>query len=250
MWKKITQRIAFGSEGFDPVAYWRERADDPGTMSVMWQNRAFNELVDRDEWAVIEGTLPERRGAVLDLGCGTGRVAERLAERFEAYTGVDLDTMVAEARRRLPALASSFVASTVSDFDFPSEQYDFVLSLGCVATACTSATLPDIARKIASSLKPGGHVTLIEPFHTSPVLTRGCKMKPPEVSAIFTSLGLRELRRGGILCFPARMLLSEPALERVPRVTRGVYEWSEKLARRFPSALADYAVLSFEKGAS
>lgn len=247
MWKKISQRIAFGSNGFDPVAYWRERADDPGTISVMWQNRAFNELVDRDEWSVIEATLPQQRGSVLDLGCGTGRVAERLSARFDDYVGVDLDTMVAEARRRLPALASSFVASTVGDYDFPSEQFDFVLSLGCVATACTSAALPAIARKIARSLKPGGRVTLIEPFHTSPVLTRGCKMKPAEVSALFTSLGLQELRRGGILCFPARILLSEPMFERVPRITRGVYESSERLARRFPTALADYSVLSFEK---
>ncbi|MDP7720893.1 bifunctional 2-polyprenyl-6-hydroxyphenol methylase/3-demethylubiquinol 3-O-methyltransferase UbiG [Mycobacterium sp. TY814] len=247
MWKKITQRIAFGSKGFDPVAYWRQRADDPGTVSVMWENRAFNDLVDRDEWAVIKATLPERRGAVLDLGCGTGRVAQRLASEFDDYTGVDLDTMVAEARRRLPALASSFVASTVGDYDFPSEKFDFVLSLGCVATACTNSTLPQVARKIVGSIRPGGRVTLIEPFHTSPVLTRGCKMKPQEVSSLFTSLGMRGVRHGGILCFPARMLLSEPIFERTPRLTKGVYELSERLARRFPSALADYAVLSFEK---
>jgi len=247
MWKKIAQRIAFGSKGFDPVAYWRERADDPGTMSVMWPNRAFNDLVDRDEWSVIEATLPEKRGAALDLGCGTGRVAERLAARFDSYTGVDLDTMVAEAGRRLPALASAFVASTVAEYDYPPDRFDFILSLGCLATACTNATLPAVARKIARALKSRGRVTLIEPFHTGPLLTRGCKIKPAEVSAVFSSVGLHELHRGGILCFPARMVLSEPVFERFPRVTRSVYESSERLARRFPSALADYAVLSLEK---
>jgi SAM-dependent methyltransferase len=246
MWKKIAQRIAFGSRAFD-IAYWRERADDPGTMSVMWENRAFNDLVDRDEWSVIEATLPEQRGAALDLGCGTGRVAARLAARFDSYTGVDLDTMVAEAGRRLPTLASSFVASTVADYDYPPERFDFILSLGCLSTACTTATLPDVARKIARALKPRGRVTLIEPFHTGRLLTRGCKMKPEEVSALFTSLDLRELHRGGILCFPARMVLSEPVFERFPHMTRAVYKSSERLARRFPSALADYAVLSLEK---
>ena len=149
MWNKITQRIAFGRDGFDPVAYWRERADDPGTISVMWQNRTFNDLVDRDEWSVIEATLPERRGAALDLGCGTGRFAQRLAAQFDSYTGIDLDTMVAEAGRRLPTLASSFVASTVADYDYPPERFDFILSMGVLSTACTNATLPDVARKIA-----------------------------------------------------------------------------------------------------
>ncbi|OBH58704.1 bifunctional 2-polyprenyl-6-hydroxyphenol methylase/3-demethylubiquinol 3-O-methyltransferase UbiG [Mycobacterium sp. E2479] len=246
MWKKIARRIAVGSNGFD-VAYWRERADDPGTMSVMWHNRVFNDLVDRDEWSIIEATLPEQRGAVLDLGCGTGRVAERLAARFDSYTGVDLDTMVAEAGRRFPALASSFVAATVADYEYPPERFDFILSLGCVSTACTTATLPDVASKIARALKPRGRVTLIEPFHTGRLLTRGCKMKPAEVAALFTSLGLRQLYRGGLLCFPARMVLAEPVFERFPGVTRTVYESSERLTQRFPSLLADYTVLSLEK---
>ena len=47
-------------------------------------------------------------------------------------------------------------------------------------------------------------------------------MKPADVSALFSSLGLCELHRGGILCFPARMVLAEPLLERAPRVTRAV----------------------------
>jgi hypothetical protein len=81
-------------------------------------------------------------------------------------------------------------------------------------------TLPDVAGKIARALKPRGRATLIEPFHAGPILTRGCKMKPAEVSALFTSLGLRELQRDGILCFPARMVLSERVFERAPRLTR------------------------------
>jgi hypothetical protein len=139
------------------------------------------------------------------------------------------------------------VASTVEDYDYPPERFDFILSIVCLSLACTTATLPDIARKIARALKPRGRILLIEPFHTGRMLTRGCKMKPAEVSALFTSLGLRELQRDGILCFPARMVLSEPVFERGPRVTRAVYQSSERLARRFPSALADYAVLSLEK---
>jgi SAM-dependent methyltransferase len=43
---------------------------------------------------------------VLDAGCGTGRVAIRLAELGYDCVGVDLDpAMLAEARRAAPALA-------------------------------------------------------------------------------------------------------------------------------------------------
>ena len=246
MLKELVQRIAFGAEGFD-AAYWRQRANRPGATSVMWQNRAFNDLVDRDEWAAIEVTLPTQRGSVLDIGCGTGRLAQRLAARFESYTGIDLDSMVAEARHRFPTLATSFVASTVDDYDYPRERFDFILSLGCLCTACSASTLPDVARKIAGALSPGGRVTLVEPFHTGRLLTRGCKMTPAAVSALFSSFGLRELHRGGMVCVPARMVLGESLFERAPRVTRAAYESSERLARRFPAALADYAVLSLER---
>src|SRR5262249_12532279 len=63
----------------DPVRFWRARAAGEGSCAVMWLNPAYNELADRDQWAVIERFLPERRDAVLDLGCGTGRLSPRLA---------------------------------------------------------------------------------------------------------------------------------------------------------------------------
>ncbi|MCA9587299.1 MAG: class I SAM-dependent methyltransferase [Myxococcales bacterium] len=247
MLKKIAQRLAFGRASWDPVAYWRTRAADPDTMSVMWANLAFNELVDRDEWDVIASSLPERRGAVLDLGCGTGRMSQRLAAEFDAYTGVDLDTMVAEAARRNPELEGRYVAATVDDYDYPESAFDFVLSLGCLATACTVESLERVAPRIARSVRPGGRLTLIEPFHQSKLLTRGCKTTPERVTALFERHGLRSERSGGILLFPARMVLSEKVFERFPRVTRLVYESGERVARRLPGQLADYAVLVLSK---
>ena len=64
MLKKIAQRLAFGRRSWDPVAYWRTRAQDPATMSVMWANLVYNELVDRDEWSVIARHLPVATGDV------------------------------------------------------------------------------------------------------------------------------------------------------------------------------------------
>ena len=246
MLKRILQRLSFSKKEWDPAAYWRTRASDPDTMSVMWANLAYNALVDRDEWRVIEDAFPARRGAVLDLGCGTGRMSKRLARAFDTYTGVDLDTMVAEAARRNPELASTYVASTVDGYDYPADRFDMVLSMGCVATACTKESLPRVAANLVKTARPGGHILLVEPFHTSRLLTRGCKMLPSEVSALFASLGAREVRRGGILFFPMRMVLSEAPFAKVPRLTAAAYEAGERVVRASP-LFSDYSVLLFEK---
>ena len=247
MLKKIAQRLAFGGSSWDPVAYWRARASDPASQSVMWANLAYNELVDRDEWEVIARWLPAKRETCLDLGCGTGRMTERLAGEFAVYTGVDLDTMVAEAARRNPRHGDRFVAATVDEYEYPREAFDFVLSLGCLATACTAEALPSLAARISGALRSGGRVLFIEPFHESRLLTRGCKTTARDVVRLFEGLGLRCDAEDGILFFPARMILSEPVFARLPQVTRLAYAAGERAVRLRPSVLADYAVLAFSK---
>jgi len=245
--KKISQRLTFGRAGWDPVAYWRERAKDPATMSVMWSNLAYNELADRDEWAVIERALPAERGSVLDLGCGTGRMSQRLAASFQSYTGVDLDTMVAEAGRRNPSLADRYVVGTVETYDYPADRFDCVLSLACLATACSKDSLPGVAHRIVRTIRSGGRLILVEPFHTSGLLTRGCRMSAREVARLFEALGMRLETEGGVLFFPVRMVLSEKVFGRFPRLTERVYEAGEVLARRYPTVLSDYAVIVLSK---
>lgn len=247
MLKKIAERVAFGRPSWDPIAYWRKRAGDPATQSVMWQNLAYNDLVDRDEWAVIEKHLPDRRGAVLDLGCGTGRLSARLAARFESYTGVDLDTMVAEAARRNPSLADRFVASTVQDYAYPDRELDLVLTIGVLATACSRSALPAVLRRIAGSLRAGGRLLLLEGFHEHPLLTRGCRITPRAVTKHLEAFGMRLDALDGILFFPTRMVLSEKIFERFPRATEHLYRAGERAVRLSPSRLADYGVIAMTK---
>jgi len=247
MLKKIRQRIEFGRRSFDPVRYWTTRASEPATMSVMWANLAFNKLVDGDEWRVIKQHIGERRGRVLDLGCGTGRMAVRLAQEFDRYTGVDMEAMVSEARLRNPTLADGFIAATVEEYEFPSNTFDFVLSLGCLATACSKHKLIELAPRIASSIAPGGRLLLVEPFHRSSLLTRGCRISSDEVAALFTAHNLQLRIVDGILFPPTRMVLSEKIFDHLPNVTRVGYKVGEGLVRFDPKHLSDYKVLSFER---
>jgi SAM-dependent methyltransferase len=102
----------------------------------------------------MEG-LPDG-AAVVDLGCGAGvPTTARLAERF-AVTGVDVS---AEQLRRARALVpeARFVRADMTEFDAGEGSVDGV-------TACYSLThlpaahQPEMLRRIAGWLRPGGRV--------------------------------------------------------------------------------------------
>lgn len=66
-------------------------------------DRATAEIVAKlREWRLLAPDM-----AVLDIGCGIGRIARALAPEIGAVTGIDVSpTMVAEARRRCAELAN------------------------------------------------------------------------------------------------------------------------------------------------
>lgn len=233
----------------DPVRFWRTRAVEPGWRSVMWKNPFYNELAHHDQWRAILRHLPERREAVLDLGCGTGRLSARLQPIFNKYVGVDLDTMVAEARRRNPGLASEFIASTVQEYAFPPDSFDLVLSMACLASACSAQELPEVARRIVAATRAGGRIVMIDPFHRIPALARTCRLRPHGVIRIFNSLGVALEEWAGIHFIPGRLLLAAGWLARSRIVTVVGYKTGEAVCRLAPRLLSDYSVIAFRKPA-
>jgi SAM-dependent methyltransferase len=231
----------------DPVGFWRARAQDSGWFSVMWRNPAYNELAHRDQWAAIERNLPARRGAVLDLGCGTGRLSPKLAGLFDRYVGVDLDTMVEEARRRNPELNAEFVAASAQEYEYPEDSFDLVLSMACLASACRAEELPDVARRIVAATRSGGHVVLIDPFHRFPALTRTCRLSSRDVVEIFESLGMKLVESTGVHFIPARLLFARSQLAGAAGLTRAGYRAGEAIMSLAPRVLSDYKVLAFRK---
>jgi SAM-dependent methyltransferase len=231
----------------DPISFWSGRAGDPGWLSVMWANPAYNELAHRDQWRAIERNLPERRGAMLDLGCGTGRLSARLARLFDSYLGVDLDTMVAEARRRNPDLADRFVTASVQQYDFPRESFDLVLSMACLASACRADELPAVARAIVEATRPGGRIVMIDPFHRLPALTRTCRLSPSEVIKLFTGLGASLQEWSGVHFIPARLLLARRSFSSFRGLSRAGYRIGEAIGKLAPRYFSDYSVIALVK---
>lgn len=231
----------------NPIDYWQTRAASEGWYSVMWRNDTYNMLVDRDQWRVIESNLPKQRGRVLDLGCGTGRMSARLAGCFDEYVGVDLDAMVAEARRRNPNLATKFVGANVQEYAYPADHFDMVLSLGCLSAASTAEELPDIMRRIARATRTGGRIIIIEPFHRLPPLTRFCRVSRREVVDQFRKTGVSVDKVSGMLFIPSRLLLTRPQFSHNATFTRISYNMGETIRRAAPHLLSDYSVITFTK---
>jgi len=91
---------------------------------------------------------------VLDAGCGTGRVAVRLAELGYDVVGVDVDaSMLEQARAQAPQL--DWRLGDLATFDL-GERFDVVLVAGNTIPLLEPGTLLDACERLGHHLTPGG----------------------------------------------------------------------------------------------
>jgi SAM-dependent methyltransferase len=91
---------------------------------------------------------------VLDAGCGTGRVAIRLAELGFEVVGVDVDaSMLAEAAAAAPGL--TWVEADLASFAGPGG-FDLVVAAGNVIPLVATGTEAAVVANLAAQLVPGG----------------------------------------------------------------------------------------------
>lgn len=107
-------------------------------------------------WEELSGPLPRD---VLDLGCGTGRVAIRLARRGHRVTGIDLDpTFLAEVDRRAAAWKVDVVTHRADARSFVLDQrFDVVLApMQLVQLFAGSEERLGMLNAAAAHMRPGG----------------------------------------------------------------------------------------------
>ena len=91
---------------------------------------------------------------VLDAGCGTGRVAVKLAELGYRCTGIDLDpSMLAEARRAAPEL--DWVAGDLSSYH-TDRRYRLIVAAGNVIALLAPGSLDRALVSLTALLSPDG----------------------------------------------------------------------------------------------
>jgi len=105
-----------------------------------------------EAWLLAQ--LPRGGGTALEVGCGIGTMARRLAESFARVVAVDFSpAMIAEAQRRSPSI--EFVCAEM--FDWLRDHRD---AYDCIVSVATlhHVDLGDALRAMALSLKPGGRL--------------------------------------------------------------------------------------------
>ncbi|MDP9866527.1 MULTISPECIES: class I SAM-dependent methyltransferase [Streptosporangium] len=153
---------------------------------------------------LVLGAVPEGCGEALDIGCGDGLLARKLAGRARHVTGVDRSPeMIRLARERdVPGGEVTFVAADFLDDPrgrFPAGKYDFVSAVAVVHHMDFGAAVTGMARLLA----PGGRLVIVG-------LARNRTASDWLISGAGVPASLVRARRHGGKGHPAGMPMEDP----------------------------------------
>ena len=117
--------------------------------------RAYDDLA----WEICLAAIGPAPAAVVDVGCGVGRWAARLAATGHRVTGIEpAPAMAAQARRRLAGTDVTLVEAAVEDAVLPGDSADVVLAMGSLQYAIDPAAA---IGRCAGWVRPGGAVCVL-----------------------------------------------------------------------------------------
>jgi SAM-dependent methyltransferase len=147
----------------------RKRVElDPAQYDRQWAELAATGQGVHGEADLVAALLPSVPGsAVLDAGCGTGRVAIELARRGCSTVGIDVDdTLLARARDKAPRLAWVEADLAALADDVALGTFDAVVLAGNVMIFVARGTEGHVLANLADRTAPGGIV--VAGFQLSP----------------------------------------------------------------------------------
>jgi SAM-dependent methyltransferase len=208
--------------------------------AVIWHDvECGRYAADLATWERLALTTP---GPTLELGCGTGRVALRLARAGDAIAGLDTEAELLEALRRRAREDGLRVATHRAD----ARDFDLAERFGLIVAPMQLVQLLDEADRsamLAASgrhVLPGGRIALAiaagpaEPWSASP----GSPAPAPDVSEVegwvFSSLPLGvDVERGAVVVRRLRQTVSpEGALTEREHTIRLVDVTADELERQ------------------
>lgn len=132
--------------------------DDPGFFGSYQRMRAegggFNEALEQP---AMRALLPDPKGLdVLDVGCGDGAAAERLATAgASSVVGADPSERMLELARSRADGRVRYVRARAEDLDFPDASLDLIVSSLALHYV---PGLPEVLARMACWLRPGGRL--------------------------------------------------------------------------------------------
>jgi SAM-dependent methyltransferase len=153
-------------------------------------------LLDEEGWTAnnhyhefLLKLVPENCGEALEIGCGTGAFARRLAERCGRVTALDLSQEMSrvarERSRRFENL--QFEVADAMTSDFSKSRFDFVCSIATLHHLDQRELLP----KLKNALTPGGVLVIMDLVQSSSAVERML-----DVIGLGVSSGLRLVHNG------------------------------------------------------
>jgi len=135
----------YGDSGYTNFGYW----DAATTTATQACDRLVDELVER---------LGEIRGAILDVGCGTGGTTARLSEYFDPSTIAAINISPSQLdRATLRVPGASFLNMDAAGMTFPDGCFAGVI---CVEAAFHFRTRRRFLEEAFRVLEPGGALAL------------------------------------------------------------------------------------------
>jgi SAM-dependent methyltransferase len=152
------------------AAHWGDVAQDPENPQI-WDDPELFEIFFGVEFRMLLGEVQECGSRVLELGCGAGGLALRLAELGKTVTGIDLSPERIrragdEARRRGLESRTSFLAGDLNVMPLPGNSFDCVVAHDALHHVLELGGLLD---RVRAALIPGGRVIVMDFVGMGPV---------------------------------------------------------------------------------
>lgn len=126
-----------------------------------WFQSPVGRFVDETEIDCLFSLADDITGAkILDLGCGTGHLSQKLYHKGAEVTGIDVSqNMLKKAREssQQQNLKINYQYMDVFKLDFPTSSFDYIFSMAALEFMGDTAAVFESIKKV---LKPGGSVVI------------------------------------------------------------------------------------------